>query len=257
MATIGYKLDLAIVLVDTTTGRVVTDKGAAFTRNGEADRPIDKGGGNYIFLNKGRENFTLGVEMRGYEKYSKVVDYEKLNANLPIFTVFLIPKTELMTGVDSLVSLFGKLSGLTEIEAVCTNRPGFCINEYKPRKGEMSYFSILGAKSMDDVNYGVVHAEKGDYEPIEVTKNLPDYVVKLREHITEEFKTNAPICRIIFGNVDEEGNYLLRMKDSGEDIPVIVRYCVDGEWNFLQGNFHDICNEGLQKQKGSQGKEET
>ncbi|MCR5453253.1 MAG: hypothetical protein K6F00_11570 [Lachnospiraceae bacterium] len=257
MATIGFKLDLAMVLVDTTTGRVVTEKGAAFLRNGEAEPPIDKGGGNYIYINKGRENFTLGVKLKGYEDYSGLVDYDKINANLPLFTVFLIPSTQGIPKGDPLVSLSGKLSGLTEIEAVRTSRPGYCINEFKPKKGTMSYFSMNGSRSMDGVNYGIVHVEQGDYEPIEVVSNQPDYTVKLKEPILEEFVTNAPICRIIYGSVDEEGNFLLRLRDSADEIPVILRYCVDDQWYFLQGEFHCLSDSLMQEVIKSQGKEDA
>lgn len=254
MAIIGFKLDLAVVLIDATTGRSIYDSGAAFLRNGEAAWPMSKGEGNYVFLNTGRENFTLGVTLRGYEPYEYYIDYEKLEEGMPLFPVFLIPVTDIPSG-ESLVTLTGTLSGLTEIEAVCTWRPGFCIDSYNPKKGIMTFFSMLGAKSMEDVNYGLVNVDSGEYEPIEVVKNLENNSVKLKADIASEFKQNAPLCRIIYGYADGNGRYLLRMRDSADEIPVIIRYCVKGKWKYLQGEFHQISADGLGKKKESPGKE--
>jgi hypothetical protein len=44
---------------------------------------------------------------------------------------------------------------------------------------------------------------------------------------------NAPICRVIFGDVDKKGNFVFRVRDRGGNQNYLFRLVVNGEERFM------------------------
>lgn len=242
---IQYKLDLAIDLIDTTTGNTVLQRDVTFLRNGVEVKPIARGGGKYVFINSGRENASFTVKVYGYEIAEFEVLYEELNEGLPMKQVFLIPLENTMQG-EPVLTLSGNLPGLQKIEAVPYEQATRKLSSYDERKRIMTLFMQGANQTMDDAYYGLVHLDKMDYEPFEVLKNVKEQSYKIKAPLAEAFSTNSPIVRVIFGQVSSDGDYILRLRDSSSNLPVIIRYVVNGEQKFKVVDFHELEGVTLQ-----------
>ena len=118
---IRAKLDLLIRLYDTTTGATVDERNVLFMRDGVPVRPESRGAGVYVFINTGREDFLMQIDVYGYDRYRTVIRYEELDEGLPACYVFLMPSENTIRGRNTL-SFSGTLPFLKSIEAVNLNR---------------------------------------------------------------------------------------------------------------------------------------
>lgn len=233
---IRYTLDLLVRLIDTTTGTVVTERDVHFRKNGRTVQPVQRGNGNYVFLNTGREDYDLQIEVRDFETAYAKIRYGELDDFLPIKDVFLIPSENTAKG-EAVLSLAGHLSGLEAIEAVRLGRSYCSIKSFDARKGIMNLFKTNGP-GMEEAGYGLIHADSMTFEAFTVEKVISPVSLKLREPLQEEFRENAPIARIVHGRSDAQGNYLLRVRDDGTSLKYLVRYVVLGSPQFQVVDFH-------------------
>lgn len=233
---IRYRLDLLVRLIDTTTGGSVEEKNVRFFRDGKAVRPVARGGGNYVFLNCGREDFELEVRVYGYDPFRMPVRYETLEDAMPVIEAFLIPSENTHPGYPVL-GLSGRLPGIRFIQAVNVNATCCCISEFDERRRIMKLFG-MHRSGMDGIHYGLIHPDRQDYEPFAVQKQIGNDSVKIDRPLKEPFSVNAPISRIIFGNVAAEGDYCIRVRDDRERLLHLVRYVVEDEVRFQMVDFH-------------------
>jgi len=229
---IRCKLDLMLRLIDTTTGDVVNEGDVRFYWNDVYLRSIAKDEGVHIFLNHGRDNGLMHIEVKGYDPKDVEIDYEKLNEGLPGIDVFLIPSESTYRG-GGVITFAGRLPKLEKIEAIKVSKPVCSISDFNAKKGIMSLFLPGKRLVMDDVHYGLVNTQNQTYEHFTVTEAVSDATVRLKEPLKEPFQVNAPICRVIFGSVDPKGNFILRVRDNGGDQNHLFRIVVDGEERFL------------------------
>lgn len=238
-AVLRAKLDLLVRLVDTTTGATVDERNVLFMRDEKQVRPEERGNGNYVFINTGREDFLMRIKVAGFEEYVTHIRYEELDANIPECVAFLIPSEKAKMG-EGFFSLSGNLPFLEALEAINLSRIACTANEYTPKKLLMNVFSSAGAwVSLEGKYYGLLQPDKKSYEKIEVLGNDGPQNIKLKSPLEKEFTSNLPIMRIIFGSVNEDGDYLLRVRDDGGDQTYLVRYVVDGEVKFQVVDFYE------------------
>ncbi len=232
------RLDLLIRIIDTTTGAYVEERNIVFKRDGIPVRPEPRNPGTYIFINTGREDFLMQIEVFGYEVYKKEVRYEELDERLPECDVFLMPSESMSKG-EQVLSYSGTLPFLKTIEAVCLGRPVCFANSFSAKTNALSVFIGSGGRvSLEDRYYGLLHSDKKSYEKIEVEKAYTSQSVKLKEPIKEEQVSNLAVMRVIFGSVDENGNYLLRVRDSGTGVRYMVRFELEDEVIFSEIEFN-------------------
>jgi len=236
---IRARLDLLIRLQDTTTGLSVGERGVKFIFNGEEIRPTSRGFGNYILINHGRENGLMQIDVYGFEPFKVEVDYEALDEGLPTVDAFLIPSENENSG-PKMLSLSGTLGGLSSLECIHPGRPLSGIREFDPKKKIMTIYAPNRRMNMIHSYYGLYHSEEDTYESIEIVEQLENNKVRLRDPLQEEFTVNAPICRRIFGRVDEDGRFLLRVRDDGKRQTYLVKYVVDGEVRYKSVDFRDL-----------------
>ena len=91
---------------------------------------------------------------------------------------------------------------------------------------------------MDDRYYGLLKEDGTGYEKIEVETSVSLQSVRLKEAIEEEQVSNLPVMRIIFGRVSEDGEYVLKVRDSGGNLTYLVRYEVGDEVRFQEIDFN-------------------
>lgn len=238
---IRNKLDLLISLQDTTTGIVVEDQSVGFKLNGRIIRPVSRGNGNFILLNTGRENGLMQIDVYGYEPYEVEIDYERLNPTLPAVEVFLIPSENFRRG-EGLLSFSGTRPGLTSLEAINLDKPVCSFREYDPKHRVMTVFMPNRRMNMIHTYYGLANVRDGTYEVIEVDKELPNGRIKTKELLSQEFPQNAPICRILHGQIKRNGEFLFRVRDSGRDAVYLMKYVIDGTAKFKTVDFHDLTD---------------
>lgn len=241
---IHHRLDLVLRLVDTTSGNVVEERDVLFWKNKEAARPISKGSGDYIFLNGSREDCELEVKAYGYDRSTVSVRYEELDSQIPMKEVYLIPSENTTRG-QPVITFSGKLPGLESIQAVALRPTGLNVEGFDERKRIMTLFKA-NQITMDAIHYGLIHPDRGTYEPFIVVKEVSKASVKVKEPLQEPFTTNFPIGRIIFGRVSEEGDYCLRVRDESNDLRYLVRYVVEGKVKFKEVDFLQIDGNALE-----------
>jgi hypothetical protein len=236
---IRTKLDLLIRLLDTTTGIPVSEKNIVFTLNGNMVRATDRGNGNFIFMNCGRENGLMLIDVYGFERYTVDVDYEKLDPVMPAIDAFLIPSEDVRRG-ESLLTLKGNLPGIVSLEAINLDKPVCSIREFDAKRKVMTVFMPNRRMNMIDTYYGLANVRDGTFEDFIVEKELPENRLRLKEPLTQEFTLNSPICRILYGMVDKEGNYLFRVRNSGKEVVYLLKYTVGETTKYLTLDFHDM-----------------
>ncbi|MBO5551455.1 MAG: hypothetical protein J5966_05800 [Lachnospiraceae bacterium] len=233
----GSKLDLLIRLFDTTTGADIDERNVVFKRDGMPVRPEPRGMGTYIFINTGREDFLMRIEVFGYEAYETRVSYEELDERIPECDVFLMPSENTLRG-GKVLSFSGTLPFLKKIEAVNLSRPVCQINQFDAKSRNMTVFgNASGRVELYDKYYALLHDDKKSYEKIEVEKTVSTLSVRLKEALQEEFTSNSPVMRVIFGSVSDAGEYLLRIRDDGSGTRYLVRYEVGDEVRFQEVDF--------------------
>ena len=236
---IRARLDLLIRLYDTTTGATVNERNVLFKRDGVPVRPESRGAGTYVFINTGRDDFLMRIEVFGYDGYEVSVRYEELDEGLPACYVFLMPSENTMRGRNTL-SFSGTLPFLKKIEAVNLNKTICVTGNMNKKTNEISVFHPSGGSiSMDECFYGLLSADKSSFERIEVEKMISPKSIRLKRPIEGAFAPNLPIARIVTGVVHGDGEYLIRVQDDGENTKYLVRYEVGEEVRFQEVDFHD------------------
>ncbi len=236
---ISSRLDLLVRLIDTTTGAAVEETNVLFLRDGTKIKPEPRGAGTYIFINTGREDFLMHIEVFGYEGYDTKVSYGELNERIPVCNVFLIPSEKTRKG-ERVLSLSGNIPFLEALEAVNLNRVVCQANKYDPKTKILSVFGQLGGRVyLYDTYYGLLEGSGESYERIEVVGNETPESVLLRNPLEKELNSNSPLMRVVFGYVKENGDYLLRARDDGEEIKYLVRATIKGETKFTTVDFRE------------------
>ena len=235
-AVIRAKLDLLITLKDSTTGFAVDERNVRFIRDGEAVAASARGEGSYVFINVGRENCLMQVIVYGYEPQTVWVDYEELDKVLPSIDVFLIPSENTSKG-EALITLKGRLSGLEKLEAIHPGRAVASFRELDLKKRIMTVFAPNRRANLTDERYGLFNAEKTTFEIIEIEEELSDKKYRIRKNPEEEIPQNSQICRIIDGQIWEDGTYLFRVRDDGKNLRYLIKYVVNGQVRYKKVDF--------------------
>lgn len=229
---IVHKVDLVLRLLDTTTGRDVSASEVQLFRDGQLLHPLEKERGTMIFPGLGRADFLLGLRSRSYEPVDYTVCYEKLDEKTPTVELHLIPSDNSLSPMPCL-TLSGSLPGISELTAVRLGETPCQIREFEPRKKLMTIFNPHRLE-LGRTHYALVDPENEQYEPFMITKRVDDKTLKLDRLIESKFGSNWPICPVVFGKTDQNGGYLLRVRDDAAKSKWLIRY-------MLKGSAHYCC----------------
>ncbi|WP_028234529.1 hypothetical protein [Pseudobutyrivibrio sp. MD2005] len=228
LLSIVHRMDLCLELIDATTGQGINDSRVTFHSDGKLFPMTRKQNGNYILINSQRLNRQIQVDVYGYEPITVDVNYEELDEMRPIKQVLLIPKVTEST-FTSLWSIEGELPGIQDISAVVPSSASFSYQSYdRARK----MVKILNPHNLELIgkDYGLIHTDEASFEAVEAIELKVQTKLMLADLLEEEFEVTNPIARIVFGHVDENGKYLLRVRaTSTENKNVILCYHVDGK----------------------------
>ncbi len=234
-ATIRHRIDCLVRLLDTTTGRPLPTPGVRLHRDGVVAFPLAKGDGYFLYLNTGRHNFTLTVQADGYETQQVPIRYEELSEALPAVDVHMIPTLGYFD-TGAYYTLEGEEKGLLAIEAAPALENACLMRDYDKRKNILTIFNPHQLE-LDKTFYAIVNPDDDCYEAIEIEKNLSFTQLRPKKPLEKEFSNYFPLCRRVFGRVDEKGRYLLRMRAGSGGRLWIVRYVTAGGERFEAVDF--------------------
>lgn len=242
-AIVHHRLDLILRLIDSTTGREITDRRCQMITNPDRMlKPVVRGDGTYLFLEIGRTDFEIDIHVYGYESRKEKVVFENLDENMPIKEVYLLPKAEMATG-DNILTLRGRLPGIKEIEAVPLTNVVCNYKEYDKRNNILKMFNQHKVR-MKNIHYGIIDVNLMEYDRFEVKEELTTQEVRLKEKLEKEYTINQPIAGIIFGQVDDDGEYKLAIR-AGKLAHYLVRYVVDDTVHFKKIDFNNLGEQSL------------
>ena len=238
---IRARLSLALRLIDTTTGRELEEADVRFSSGNEVLKPMNKGGGYWVLTGESREDFSMHIEARGYDGLDLDIRYEELDPKLPICDVFLMPSEKNRTA-GSVIKIHGNLSKLESIEAVAVTRP-ICIFHEASVKRDVCYMNLMplsagGRVVIDNMRYALLSEDGSRYEVFGIAESDNPTRVVLEDPLKGEHKTGERVCRIIYGRAGPGGDYMLKVRDDGSNLPHLIRFTAGGNEYFRPIDFH-------------------
>lgn len=251
-AIIHHRLDLALRLLDSVTGKPIEQRDIRFFTQSPGKKAIPRGGGVYLFLNCGREDFDLEIHVYGYESRKVRITYPEQEEYLPVRDVYLIPLDNPV--LENVLTLRGNLPGIEEIEAVSLTDANCCIKEFDARKRIMT---ILNQKNIrfHHTHYGLLNRERTAYEHFELEKEISLQAIKCKKRLEQEYHINQPVVRVIFGQTNEKGDYVLKVRND-EIAQYLVRFVVNGNTFYQKVDFRQEGN-FLECQKAAEEEKEA
>ena len=211
ISVIRARLDLLVSLLDTTTGQPVNTFDVRIYRNGELTRPASRGGGNYVFINTDREDFLMRVEVRGYESCDVPIKYAELDERVPQCLLFLMPSESKKSGIP-VMDYSGDDPEIEAIEAINIDTTTISFASFTKRDNSMDFFSQARTSlTFDNQYYAILKPDRKGYVKVRITEVLSTQKVRLEDAPPEGLEKNAPIARIIFGQV-KDGHYIIRVR---------------------------------------------
>ena len=232
-AIITHRLDLVVMLIDTTTGTYIRERNVAFLDEGEKIPFMFKGSGVYILMNSERKNTTFEVVVTGYENAKISVEYGESSKKAPEIFVNLVPK-ETSYNYAGIITMEGTLKGIESIDAVEYRHHDRLFQNYNPRNNLMTFF---GGGELTEQEYALVLEKESRFVVFKVRRKHESFSVVLKEPLEEGINVGTPIERIIRGAVMSEDRYILRVRDTGQNVTYLVRYVVNGEVKFKKIDF--------------------
>ncbi len=231
VAVINHRLDLALRIIDTTTGKPVAGNELKLSRDGKPLNPMEKERGTLIFPELGRSDFTLTVSSRNYEQTIIPISYSELDEKLPLMELQLIPTSSNIIPVPCL-TLEGCMPGITELTAVKMGASSCLIREFEPRKRLATIFNPHKLE-LDRTHYALVDPDKLCYERFRIEKRVSDSSIRLDHLLETEFGNYFPICPVVFGKTAEDGSYCLRVRDDAKNVKWLIGYKIGQEHHYI------------------------
>ncbi|MCL2035976.1 MAG: hypothetical protein FWG83_01135 [Oscillospiraceae bacterium] len=252
VSTISYRLDLALRLIDTITGMTIS-RDIKVKVNGADFFPKIDNDANMVFIKAAecdketgqRLDFTVEVSAKGYESKTVDVKYDELDENLPYIETHMLPDEKYLPQFPC-HTLQGKLSGISEIDAVKISASPCLIKGYESRKLLLTVFNPYKLR-LDSVYYAAVNAEEESYQPFIIEKSVSDTVIKVKTGF-ESPPENCTVSARVIGKA-EKNSYTLRVRkgvsDKSKPEKWIVRFVTKKGEFFQTVDFNSLDSGGL------------
>ena len=238
---ISAKLSLAVRLIDTTTGRDITESDVRFYRDGRLISVMRKGEGLFVIVNEGREDFPMQINVHGFDPLDILISYEQLDPRLPMLDIFLMPSEKNRVG-GSVLEICGTLPELEYIEAINLSRPLGLFHSMQDKRGicTMNLLPVRqgGACRLDQITYAVADETSERYDVFTVKNQDAPLKIILKEPILNEHKLNDKIFRIIYGRAGPDGSFRLKVRDDSSLLPYLLHFKVGEDEYFRKLDFH-------------------
>lgn len=234
-----HRLDLALRLVDTTTGRNVSGRGVEVTLDGTRTRFGEKPDHILILQHLEKRQFRIKITSPAYETAELEVDLDAMDSKLPLLEVHLVPGSKYPGGME-FWEVAGRLPGIQELSAVRLGENACLIREFDPRRRQAKVFNPHHL-AMDRVHYALVDPDRGECEPFRILRMIDDQTLKLDRILEMKFKNYFPITPVVFGKIAPDGSYIMRLRDDAADARWLVRWVAEGEVHFRSVNFRETA----------------
>ena len=241
-----HRLDLALRLVDTTSGRNISGRNVSVFADGEPIRFGEKGDQMLVFQNLVKRKFRMKIVSPAYEEVDADVDLDAISGNLPLLEIHMVPGADYPGGTEFLV-LQGSLPGIEELAAVRLGDNACLMREFDARRRTAKIFNPHHL-ALDRVQYALVDPDRYVYEPFRIQRMVDDQTLKLDRVLEMSFRNYFPITPEVFGKTWQDGDYCLRLRDQGREARWLVRWVKNGETAFRIVDFreteHPVLEEG-------------
>jgi hypothetical protein len=209
-STFTHRLDCALRMVDTTSGRAIPATQVHMFRQGREIFPPRKDGGFFLFMGTGPRELALDIEAEGYEPRALVLP---LGDGTPLVRdVPMIPQPGEL-GADGFYTLSGTQKGLCAIDAVCDGDSVCLVRGYEKRRGILTITNPHRLE-LDMVFYAIVNPDEKTYEAIEIDRRISNETYRITPAPQKAIAAHFPLCRRVLGWVGKDGHYLLRLRRS-------------------------------------------
>lgn len=232
---VRHRLDLIVILIDTTTGRNVSERKVCFKENGRIVPFLYKGGGVYILVDSGHTNTEYAIQVAGYEDTRISVEYGESEKKVQTREVSLIPK-ETADPSSRVMTMKGHLDGLEQIEAIRLSMFDRTMKDFDRKRNIINFY---GGTKMTEKEYGIYHKETMSFEVVQVRKAIDETSVLIKEPLSMPYAVKDPIVRIVKGRVLPDQDYFLRVRDDGQNCEYLIRYQVNGNTYFKRVDFRN------------------
>ena len=232
---VTHRLDLVVRLIDTTTGREISERNVCFKEEERLAPFLYKGDGTYILMNSIRASTTYTIQVFGYEDAMISVEYGESTNKYLMKEVPMIPK-EIAYSYASVITMRGHLDGITEIDAIRLSLFDRTMKEYDNKRNVINYY---GGMEMTEREYALLHKETMSYEIFRIKKVINKTSVLIRRPLEMPYAVKDPIMRIVKGKVMPNHEYILRVRDDGQKCVYLVRYKVNGNTYFKRVDFRN------------------
>lgn len=222
-----YRLDLAVRLVDTTSGKTLPGRLANVFIDGDLFTPSVKPDECMVFQNIGKDAFHLTIQVKSYEDADLDIDLKKLSDKVPIIDLQMVPGKEALSS-GRLFSLEGSLPGIQEIHGIRLGDRFCVIRNFDPKSKKLQIFNPHH-RSMERVEYALVNTAEKVFESFKVMKQVTEQICVVDRKLTMKYQNDFPVTPLISGKVFPDGRYCLRVRDEGIDARWLVSWNMTGE----------------------------
>ncbi len=224
-----HRLDLALRLIDTTSGRNV--RNPAIKIDGTPVRFGAKEDGVLVFQNLGKQRFRVTASAPGFEDTEADVNLDALNRAYPLLELHMLPGDG-----EEFLTLSGKLPGIAALSAVRMGDNACLMREFDARKRLAKLFNPHRL-ALDRLHYALVDPDRGVFESFQIVHCTDDQTVKTDRVLEMPFRNYFPVSPMVLGRTAPDGSYCLRVRDEGEKAMWYVRWETDGEEHFQTIDF--------------------
>ncbi|MDR3294892.1 MAG: hypothetical protein LBT26_03535 [Clostridiales Family XIII bacterium] len=232
-AIIRHTLDLVIRLIDSASGQTAH----GVTRLSKDGMPLDvraNSDGQLLLSNFPRDDFDLGIQVRGYEPETKRIAFGELDENPPYAEIHLTPGA--FYGGGACRDIEGKCPGVKSVDAARAGGTICFAQEYDEKKLQLTLYNPY-KQQIDLRYYALLAPDAESFEPIDVKKQISDTVCRLEKPLGAPF-VQSPLARRVCGMAGG-GAYRLRVRDDSTDARWIVRVTQEEGCRFQVVDFSD------------------
>ena len=243
-----HRLELALRLVDTTSGRNISTRDVTVLIDGETVRPGEKADGVLVFQGLGKRAFRMTITSPAFETAETAVDLDALGKGLPLLEVHMVPGARYPGGAE-FWTLCGVMEGIESLSAVRVGENACLIREFDPRRRMATVFNPH-ALALDRVRYALVDPDRGAFEPFRIERLVDRQTIKTDRVLEMPYKNYFPITPEICGVTREDGSFCLRVRDDAAEAKWLVRWEKDGEEHFKTVDFKAAETPSLEEKGG-------
>ncbi len=232
-----HSLTLLIRLIDCSSGRQIREDNVILYAESGQELKICMREGLILLLNQSRQDTNYTIHVSGYEEGMVPVCYKKLNPELPIQTVYLIPK---ITGKNryAYLCLEGKMPHMEYLEGIHLS---YTINQLKQYDSETGIFTVFNPNKrfFNQDKYALINTKKQDYHKITMKEVLTPTTFTVWDPPDISFESGMIIAPVMFGRVDSEGQYAFYSKIDSKEQKYLMHFGCKGKQTFLQYDFQE------------------